>query len=65
MVSPLCTGTVVVLPSGCFRKTWLPRLRSATKPGFFERADDLSAPGSRKAGHTVTCWMPTSSSELA
>jgi len=29
---PECTGTVVALPSGCFRKTWLPRTRSTTKP---------------------------------
>jgi hypothetical protein len=34
MVSPECTGTVVVLPSECFRKTWLPRVRTASKPAF-------------------------------
>jgi len=33
-VSPECTGTAVALPSGCLRKTWLPRVRSTTKPAF-------------------------------
>ncbi len=33
-VSPECTGTAVALPSGCLRKTWLPRVRSTAKPRF-------------------------------
>ena len=30
-VSPECTGTAVALPSGCLRKTWLPRVRPQSR----------------------------------
>ena len=30
--SPACTGTTVSLPSGCFRITWLPCVRTVLKP---------------------------------
>ena len=45
-VSRECTGMVVTLPSGCFRKTWLPRVRITSKP-ILGRARTASLPVSR------------------
>jgi hypothetical protein len=47
------TGTVVILPSECFRKTWLPRVRTASKPSLSRRG--TLALRARQAGHTEIC----------
>ena len=64
IVSPVCTGTVVIRPSGCLRKRGCRELRTSSQPYLSKNSHDLFALHAWEAGHAEICWMPASSSEL-